>query len=108
MDIKQGIIDNVIYGGHFESIRGLIAELDDRASEVLVEGNITREDFTGATFWSVNGDNYEVAYSKNVMVMNKNGKLHGVAKYDASVIPTCSESVFTLGGGAIALVEGML
>lgn len=107
MDIKQGIIDNVIYGGNFEAIRGLIAELD-HTQGASIEGNIVREDFTGATFWSADGDNFEVAYSTDVMVMNKNGKLHGVAKYDANVIPTCHESQFTLGGGAISLVEGML
>lgn len=107
MDIKQGIIDNVIFGGNFEMIRGLIAELDHE-SKTSIEGNITRDDFTGATFWSINGDDFEVAYSKDVMVMNKNGKLHGVAKYDSNVIPTCHESQFTLGGGAISLAEGML
>lgn len=107
MNIRQAIIDNVIYGGNFEMIRGLIAHLDHESGST-VEGNITREDFTGASFWSADGSDYEVAYSSDVMVMNKDGKLHGVAKYDPSVIPACAESAFTLGSGAVSLAEGML
>lgn len=107
MSIQQEIIDHVIYSGDFDSIRGLIAELDFTEGDVAT-GNISREDFTGGVFWSENGDEFAVAYSKQVMVLNKNGKLHGVAKYDDSIIPTCSEDRFSLGGGAISLADGML
>lgn len=107
MDIQQAIIDNVIYGGNFETIRGLIAELEHR-NAATTENNITREQFNRAVFWSIGEDSFEVAYSPDVMVMNKNGKLHGVATYDPSVIPTCPESVFTLGEGSVVLAEGML
>ena len=107
MDIQQEIIDHVIYGGNFNAIRGLIAELDFSEGDAAT-GNIEREDFTGGVFWSANGDQFAIAYSNKVMVLNKNGKLHGVAKYDDSIIPTCSEEAFSLGGGAISLAEGML
>jgi hypothetical protein len=107
MDIQQAIIDNVIYGGNFETIRGLIAELEHR-NTVTKESNITREQFTHAVFWSIGEDTFEVAYSPDVMVMNKNGKLHGVAAYDPSVIPTCPDHKFTLGEGSVVLAKGML
>lgn len=107
MDIQQEIIDHVIYSGSFDTIRGLIAELDFEDGNV-VKGHIMREDFTRGVFWSANGDHFAVAYSNSVMVLNKNGNLHGVAKYDASIIPTCTEEQFSLGGGAISLAEGML
>jgi len=107
MDIRQEIIDNVIYGGNFNKIRGLIADLDREIGNLITE-NVKQEDFTGASFWMTNNDQYEVAYSNQAMVMNKNGTLHGVAKFNSAIIPSCSEDAFSLGDGALALSEGML
>jgi hypothetical protein len=102
MEIQQAIIDYVFHGNQFDYIRGLIAE------QGLVEGTINRGDFTGASFWSKGHDRFAVAYSSEIMVLTKNGHLHGVAKYDASVIPATLESQFSRGDGAIALANGML
>ena len=100
MDIQQEIIDSVIYSGDWQLIRGLLAE-HGLASEA-------KTDFTGAAFWSHNGHQYTLAYSNNVMVLNKDGKLNGVAKFDASLLPSGAESAFSLSEGSIALVEGTL
>lgn len=106
MNIQQTIIDYVFHGGEFDFVRGLIAE------HALYSGSdpasINREDFTGAAFWTENGNSYAVAYSNSVMVLNKNGKLYGVAPYDPAIVPLISEGQFSSTTGAMVLTDGML
>ena len=102
IDLRKKIINYVFHGSEFDYIRGLIAE------QGLGLGVINRDDFTGASLWTKGHDTFAVAYSSEVMVLNKNGHLHGVAKYDPSVIPATSEGQFSRGDGAIALADGLL
>lgn len=102
MDIQQEIIDRVIYGGEFDTIRGLILERE------LTSRTPEKNDFTRGLFWSEGDDLFMVAYSPEVMVMTKNGLLRGVAKYDGSLIPAGSESQFQLSDGSTRLAEGIL
>lgn len=105
--MKQTIIDSVIYTGNFETIRGLIAELSYH-NNITINNPINQESFTEAVFWSKGEDEYIVAYSSEVMVINKNGKLYGIAPFNPSKLPSFSEQDFTLSVGSVVLVEGML
>ena len=109
MDLKREILGDVIHRGQWETIRGMIAALpfENLKPEYL---RINPEDFTDVAMWTDGDDLYEVAYSHIAMVLYKNGKLHGVAEYDPDILANRALliSKFSLGPGAVSLMEGML
>ena len=106
MDWKKEVLNDVIYCGDWDTIRGLLAALPPRNPFV----NINPEDFTEVSLWSDGEDIYELAYSDIAMVLYKNRKLFGVAELDPVALGDKEAliSKFSLGDGALGLMHGML